>query len=62
MRTVQEWMGHADFQTTLIYAAYAPATHEREWIGRAFADYDPADGREANVKQSATNSDQDKPS
>ena len=59
MRTVQEWMGHADFQTTLIYAAYAPATHEREWIGRAFAEYDTAEGREANGKQSPANSDQE---
>ena len=24
MRTLQEWMGHRDFRTTLIYADYAP--------------------------------------
>ena len=24
LRTLQEWMGHADFKTTLIYADYAP--------------------------------------
>lgn len=24
MRTLQEWMGHADIKTTLIYAHYAP--------------------------------------
>ena len=24
MRTLQEWMGHRDFKTTLIYADYAP--------------------------------------
>ena len=24
MRTLQEWMGHRDFQTTLIYADYTP--------------------------------------
>lgn len=36
MRTLQEWMGHRDFKTTLIYADYAPAEHERELIERAF--------------------------
>lgn len=35
MRTLQEWMGHRDFKTTLIYADYAPAEHERELIERA---------------------------
>jgi site-specific recombinase XerD len=25
MRTLQEWMGHRDFKTTLIYADYAPS-------------------------------------
>ena len=25
MRTLQEWMGHRDFKTTMIYADYAPA-------------------------------------
>jgi integrase len=24
MRTLQEWMGHRDLKTTLIYADYAP--------------------------------------
>jgi len=24
MRTLQEWMGHRDFTTTLIYADFAP--------------------------------------
>jgi integrase len=36
MRTLQEWMGHRDFKTTLIYADYAPGEHERELIERAF--------------------------
>ena len=30
MRTLQEWMGHRDFKTTLIYADYAPAANEAE--------------------------------
>ncbi len=37
MRTLQEWMGHRDFATTLVYADYAPSEHEAEWIERAFA-------------------------
>jgi integrase len=37
MRTLQEWMGHRDFKTTLIYADYAPSAHEREWVERAFS-------------------------
>jgi Phage integrase family len=38
MRTLQEWMGHADFKTTLIYADYSPdERRERELIGQAFA-------------------------
>src|SRR5207253_3256229 len=37
MRSLQEMMGHADYKTTLIYAAYAPAAHEAALIDRAFA-------------------------
>jgi integrase len=36
MRTLQEWMGHRDYKTTLIYADYAPIAHERELVERAF--------------------------
>lgn len=36
MRTLQEWMGHRDFKTTLIYADYAPSAHEGEMVERAF--------------------------
>jgi integrase len=36
MRTLQEWMGHRDFKTTLIYADYAPSAHEADLIERAF--------------------------
>ena len=28
MRTLQEWLGHRDFKTTLIYADYMPGAHE----------------------------------
>ena len=37
MRTLQEWMGHRDFKTTLIYADYSPSDREREWVEVAFA-------------------------
>jgi integrase len=36
LRTVQEWMGHQDIQTTMIYADYCPGAHEAEMIDRAF--------------------------
>jgi integrase len=37
LRTLQEWMGHRDFKTTLIYADYAPSEHETRMAERAFA-------------------------
>jgi integrase len=36
LRTLQEWMGHADIQTTMIYADYAPNPHEAEMLAQAF--------------------------
>jgi len=36
LRTLQEWMGHRDFKTTLIYADYQPSPHEAEYVERAF--------------------------
>jgi integrase len=36
LRTLQEWMGHRDYKTTLIYADYAPSAHEGEMVERAF--------------------------
>jgi integrase len=36
MRTLQEWMGHRDFKTTLIYADYQPSDQEAELVERAF--------------------------
>ena len=37
MRTLQEWMGHRDIKTTLIYADYAPAANEADLVNAAFA-------------------------
>jgi integrase len=37
MRTIQEFLGHADSKTTQIYAHYAPSEHEVEMVNTAFA-------------------------
>jgi Phage integrase family len=37
LRTLQEWMGHRDYKTTLIYADHAPRSEERQMVERAFA-------------------------
>jgi hypothetical protein len=37
MRTLQEWRGHRDFKTTLIYAEYPPSGHEVGLVERASA-------------------------
>ena len=49
MRTLQEWMGHRDYRTTLIYADYSPSAGEAELIERAFAA-----GTKAGTKLSGT--------
>jgi integrase len=36
MRTLQEWMGHRDFKTTLIYADYMPGEREADLVDAAF--------------------------
>jgi hypothetical protein len=36
LRTLQEWMGHRDFKTTLIDADYCPSAHETEMVECAF--------------------------
>jgi integrase len=37
MRTIQEFLGHADSKTTRIYAHYAPSEHEVQMVNEAFA-------------------------
>ena len=39
MRTLQEFMGHRDFKTTLIYADYAPSKRDLEYVEDAFDGY-----------------------
>lgn len=36
MRTLQEWMGHRDIETTQRYADYAPSAHEAALVAAAF--------------------------
>ena len=48
LRTIQEWMGHRDFKTTLIYADYAPSHHEAEMIERAFSAANAGGGGQAS--------------
>ena len=54
MRTLQEWMGHRDFRTTLIYADYAPGAHEVDLVNGAFASTNPS----TSLSTSQLNSDQ----
>jgi integrase len=57
MRTLQEWLGHRDYKTTLRYADYAPSAQEGEMAERAFR------GSNSGTKVSETeaNSEQLKP-
>lgn len=41
MRTLQEWMGHTDIQTTQRYADYIPNPRERDVVEAAFAQAGP---------------------
>ena len=38
LRTLQEWMGHKDSKTTLIYADYLPDPREAAIVSDAFGD------------------------
>jgi integrase len=47
LRTLQEWMGHRDYKTTLVYADYAPNPHEADLLERAFEPTNGERGSEA---------------
>jgi integrase len=52
LRTLQEWMGHRDFKTTLIYANYQPGAEEAALVEKAFSDsrWSTSTGRPARPK------------
>jgi hypothetical protein len=60
MRTIQEWMGHRDFKTTLIYADYAPAANEAELVNAAFA-RGASINLSINLSETGGNSEQESP-
>ena len=38
LRALQEWLGHSDYKTTMLYADYAPDSSQgAAWAERAFA-------------------------
>jgi integrase len=41
MRTLQEWMGHRDIETTQRYADHAPNANEAAFVEAAFASERP---------------------
>lgn len=53
MRTIQEFMGHKDFKTTLIYADYAPGANEASLVNAAFA---PSTNPSTELTATQTNS------
>lgn len=55
MRTLQEWLGHRDIKTTMIYAHYQASDQERELVERAFAGINSG----INLSTSEDNSEQD---
>jgi integrase len=54
MRTLQEWMGHRDHKTTLIYADYAPSAGEAELINSAFSPAGDHRGTKPGTKRAVT--------
>jgi hypothetical protein len=57
-RTLQEWLGHRDAQTTAIYADYSPdERRDRDLIGRAFEPESPRRSNpRSNLSETESNS------
>ncbi len=58
LRTLQEWLGHCDFKTTLVYADYQPSEHEAALVERAFG---AGSNSGSNLSTTGSNSGQQKP-
>jgi hypothetical protein len=58
IRTLQEWMGHRDYKTTLIYADYAPAANEAALVNAAF-DSEVSINLSINLRESEGSSNQE---
>jgi integrase len=50
IRRVQEWMGHADVQTTMRYLHYAPRHDDAALVAQAFLTEPQTPGRRATAR------------
>ena len=51
IRRVQEWMGHADIQTTMRYLHYAPHPEDARLVAEAFRVDDAESGATENAAE-----------
>jgi hypothetical protein len=53
IRTIREFLGHADSKTTQIHAHYAPCEHEVQLVDMAFASEAEGESAESANEESA---------